>query len=233
MSEIRLQYTEVEAGNIDKVMSSILVGIESAKTMKRKVQYAAINVMIMAAWEGTCDSDNPDYADYKGKEWAEVACMLANKLVNETGSGVHGAALVKYFVYQCGFKVSEADKKAGFVDVAQPDWIRNHLEAAKAKPWFDYKAPNAFKGFDLMEELGRVLSRADKMAVTEKEDKEKAKDIHVDKGMLETLHALISGKPVEHKAALRLVERITPQLDEEETDGEDETSEPQQVAAVA
>lgn len=227
--DIRLQYTDIAVGDIAAVEEILGKAIESAKTMKRRIQYGSIACMIVAAWQGKCEQEGA----YKGMDWAEVACIKANYLVNEVGSGVHGAALVKYLVFQCGFKINEAAKKEGFVDVANKAWICEHLEAAKAKPWFDYKAPNPFKGFDMMEDLRKLINKSDTMAATADADKKKAKTIEVDRDMLEVLHSLIAGKPVTHKNALQLIQKLTPDPEDLEEEEESAGTEVPMVAQVA
>ncbi|MGD9382266.1 MAG: hypothetical protein PVI03_07465 [Candidatus Thorarchaeota archaeon] len=202
MSEdITLRYPAVAtADDVDKLIGG---AIDAAKTMKRKVQYAAVGIMIMAAWEGRDEET--------GTEFAELAIEKANYLVEQVGAGVKGEGLVKFFVYRCGFKINEAAKKDGFYDVANPEWIANNLEAAKATQWWDYAPATPFKGFEFEKELSKLLERADNMAKAAETDPEKAKLISIDRDMLEVMHSLMAGKPVQHEHALQLVTRLVPQ----------------------
>jgi hypothetical protein len=166
--------------------------------MKKKVQYAAIGCMILAAK----DSD--------------LAIEKANYLVEQLGSGVKGEGLVKFFVYKCGFEINEAMREEGFTRTKSEEWIRKNLDDAKATPWFDYAPATPFKGFNLSEELAKLLARADKMRETAEKDADKAEQIAVDVDMLETLNCLIGGKPVKHANALHLVEKLIPEQPLEE-----------------
>jgi hypothetical protein len=206
MSELTMRYPAVATlADVDK---SIEGAIDAAKTMKRKVQYAAVSCMIMAAWDGKDEET--------GKEFAELAIDRANYLVEQVGAGVKGEGLVKFLVYKCGFKVNEATRKDGFYDVANAEWIANNLEGAKETMWWSYAPATPFKGFEFEKELAKLLDRADNMVKAADTDPEKAKVIEVDRDMLEVLHALMSGKPVHHEHALKLVERLVPDATEEQ-----------------
>lgn len=194
--------------NLSEVDKAIEGAIEAAKTMKRKVQYGAVACMIMAAWEGK-DAES-------GKDFAELAIDRANYLVEQVGAGVKGEGLVKFLVYKCGFKINEATRKDGFYDVANPEWIADHLESAKETEWWSYAPATPFKGFEFEKELAKLLDRADNMVKAADTDPEKAKVIEVDRDMLEVLHSLMSGKPVTHSHALQLITRLVPDTQVEE-----------------
>lgn len=200
MSELTLRYPAV--ATLEDVDKSIEGAIDAAKTMKRKVQYAAISCMILAAWPGKDEES--------GKDFAELAIDRANYLVEQVGAGVKGEGLVKFLVYKCGFKINEATKKDGFFDVANEEWIKANLETAKETMWWSYAPATPFKGFEFEKELQKLLERADTMVKAADTDPEKAKVIEVDRDMLEVLHSLMNGRPVSHKHALQLVERLVP-----------------------
>ena len=201
-----IQFRYPAMTTLSELDTAIAGAIDAAKTMKKKVQYAAIGCMILAGRAGK-DEDS-------GKDYAELACDKANYLVEQVGAGVKGEGLVKFLVYMCGFKVNEAAKKEGFVDVAGESWIRAHLEDAKAKAWFDYAPATPFKGFNLMEELNRVMKQADQAVKLADGDEAKAELIEVDRDMLEIVHSLLGGTPVKHEHALRLVDRLIPVKEE-------------------
>ena len=203
---IKLIYPAMDTPEkLDKVIAG---AIEAAKTMKKKVQYAAIGCMILSAK----DSD--------------LAIEKANYLVDQLGAGVKGEGLVKYMVQVCGFEINEAARDEGFTRTKGEDFVRSQLEKAKAKPWWDFAPATPFKGFNLLEEINRVLDRAEKMREMAEKDETKAEQISVDVDMLETMSALLGGKPVKHKNALQLVEKLIP-----DTPLEDEKDAPQAKAA--
>jgi len=186
------------AADVDKVISG---AIDAAKTMKKKVQYAAIGCMILAGKEGK---------DADGVEYAELAVIKANYLVEQLGNGVKGEGLVKFMVYMCGFEVNVAVKKDGFIRTKGVEWIKANLEAAKEKAWYDYAPAAPYKGFDLEQQLANLLRMADNAVKIAEGDEAKAKQVTVDRDMLDVLHALVGGKPVVAQHALRLVEKLIP-----------------------
>jgi len=198
MSDVKFIYPAMDT--VEKLDKVIEGAIEAAKTMKKKVQYAAIGCMILSA----SDSD--------------AAIDKANYLVEQLGNGIKGEGLVKFMVYECGFEINEAARDEGFVRTKGAEFVKAKLEQAKAKAWFDYAPATPFKGFNLSEELGKLLARADTMLETADKDEDKAEKIAVDRDMLETLNCLIGGKPVMHKNALQLVEKLIPNapLEDEE-----------------
>ncbi len=189
-------------GDVEKVIGG---AIDAAKTMKKKVQYAAIGCMILAGKPGKADD---------GKEFVEHAIIQANFLVEQLGNGIKGEGLVKYLVQMCGFVVS-TDAKDGFVNVKDEAWIRANLEKAKEVAWYKFAPATPFKGFDMAVKLGQLLNEADKAVKLADTDTEKAKEIKVDRDMLDILHSLVSGSPVTAEHALRLVERLIPEQSED------------------
>lgn len=201
--DIRLRYPTMST--LAEVEGVIAGAIAAAKTMKQKVQYAAIGIMILAAKEGKTGDGMP---------FAEKAIELANYLVEQVGAGIKGEGLVKFLVYKCGFKVNEAAKKEGFIEVRGSDWIKEHLEAAKDVPWWTYAPAMPFAGFNLFEDMKKSIKRAENAIKQAGDDKEKLKLLEVDGDMLETLRALVGGKAVTSDNALRLVTRLIPEQEE-------------------
>ena len=189
---------------VDKVIAG---AIEAAKTMKKRVQYAAIGCMILAGKEGK---------DEDGIEWAEHAVTHANYLVEQLGNGIKGEGLVKFMVYMCGFIVNPAIKKDGFIKVKGAEWIRENLENAKDKAWYDYAPASPFKGFDFAEKLNQLMREADNAVKIAEGDDKKAELITVDRDMLEILHSLVSGAPVKAEHALQLVDKLIPTIVEDD-----------------
>jgi len=199
-NDIKFKYPAMATvADIDKAISG---AIQAAKTMKAKVQYGAIGCMILGAMEGNDEES--------GLPYPVLAIQKANYLVEQVGAGVKGEGLVKFLVYMCGFKVNPASKKDGFIRTSSPEWIRENLEAAKSKPWYDYAPPNPFKGFNFAEELSALMKKADNAVLAAETDEKKAEKIMVDRDMLDVLHHLISGTPIKQEHALQLVTRLIP-----------------------
>lgn len=194
---IKLRYAAVE--NMEAVEAAVLKGIESAKTMKQRVQYAAVALMIGSTFD------------------AERALVLANTLANELGAGVKAEGLVKFMVDKAGFRL-DAEGKA-FESVKGEQWIRDNLEAAKATPWWTYAPATPFKGFQLNEELRNIIKKAKSAITTAEKDEKKAAKISVDVEMIRVLEALVGGNPVATEGAVHLIERIIPH---EHVEGEHE-----------
>jgi len=196
---IKMRYPVLKTvTDIDK---AIEVAVTAAKTMKQKVQYAAIGCMILSAL--------PDVKGAKQSN-SDLAIDKANYLVDQLGAGIKGEGLVKYMVQFCGFEINEAARDEGFARTKGSDFVRKNLEKAKKEPWYGKLKPNPFKGFNLNEELGKLLARANTMQETAGKDEKKAEKIAVDVDMLETLNCLIGGRAVTHKNALQLVEKLIP-----------------------
>ncbi len=190
--DIKLRYFAVET--IADVESLVLKAVEAANTMKQRVQYAAVALMIGS----TIDADK--------------AVELANKLAHELGHGVKAEGLVKFMVQKGGFRL-DADGKS-FESVKGEQWIRDNLQSAKDTPWWTFAPATPFKGFVLNEELKSIIKRAKAAVETAAKDETKAAKIDVDVNMIETLQALIGGNPVQAEGAIHLIERIIPHKDE-------------------
>lgn len=188
--------TSVE--QVEEVVSS---AIESAKTMKLRVQYAAIGCMILAGKQGV---------DEDGVPYAKRAIDIANYLVEQLGNGIRGDGLVKFMVYKCGFEVNEAAKKDGFIKVKSEEWIRANLEDAKSTAWESYAPSRPFQGFDMMEAFSKFIKDCDNAIKTAEADEEKAAKIEVDRDMVAVFHALKNGTPVKAEHALAVVEKLVP-----------------------
>ena len=226
MNELGFRYPEMNTlADVEKVIGG---AIEAAKTMKKRVQYAAIGCMILAGKDGK---------DEEGIEWAEHAVVKANYLVDQLGNGIKGEGLVKFMVYMGGFVVNPADKKSGFIKVKTSDWIRENLEAAKEKAWYDYAPAAPYTGFNLAEQLRILVKKADNAVQIASGDDKKAEKVEVDRDMLDIMSALLNGTPVKAEHALRLVERLIPDNtdvthDKVIKDGVDITAQVEQPLAV-
>lgn len=194
MSDIKLRYAKVDT--LEDAVVLVNKAIAAANTMKQKVQYAAIALMVVSVKD------------------AEGSIKAANDLVHGLGQGVKAEGLVKFMVDKCGFRVG-ADKKDGFISVKSEQWIRDNLEAAKAVGWWTYAPATPFKGFVLNDELNKIIKRAKAAVETAQKDETKAAQIEVDLDMIETLQALIGGNPVQAEGAIHLIERIIPVAEKE------------------
>ena len=188
MSDIKLRYQTFNS--IEEVEAAVLKGIESATTMRTRVQYAAVALMIGSTFDAT------------------KAVELANKLAHELGNGVKAEGLVKFLVDKAGFRLN-AEGKA-FESVKGEEWIRANLESAKQTPWWTYAPATPFKGFQLNEEIRGIIKRAKAAAKRAAKNEKDAKLISVDENMITVLEALVGGNPVPTEGAVHLIERIIP-----------------------
>lgn len=111
--------------------------IKSAKTMKMKVQVAAVAILQHAEKHG-------DYSK-------------ANVLVDGLGHGVKADSLVAWFVKFGGLIVDEEGK--GFGGWKGSEYIKEQFTKAKANAWYDEKKGNAWAGFNLLDELAKVVKK--------------------------------------------------------------------------
>ena len=186
--DIKLRYGKVES--LADVENLVGKAIESARTMKQRVQYAAVGLMIFSTTD------------------AKKSVELANHLVNQLGKGVKAEGLVKFFVDKAGFRL-DAEGKA-FESVKGEQWIRDNLESAKSTPWWSYAPATPFQMFTLEDELRKVIKKAKGKIKHAEEHPEDADLVHVDADMIETLEALLGGNPVTAEGAVKLISRITP-----------------------
>lgn len=198
-NDIKLRYAAIET--MEQVEAAVLKGIESAKTMKQRVQYAAVALMIGSTFD------------------TEKALELANKLATELGAGVKAEGLVKFMVDKAGFRLNAAGD--AFESVKGEEWIRANLEAAKSTPWWTYAPATPFKGFTLNEEIRRIVKTAKAKIKHAEKHPEDAKLVEVDANMITVLEALVGGNPVPTEGAVHLIERIIPH-DEAAPEGEHE-----------
>lgn len=127
-----------DAKELDKLITS---AIKAAQTMKAKVQQAAIGILHHASICG---------------DWTK-----ANELVEGLGHGVKRDSLVEWFSKYGGLTIAEGANK--FTGWKGKDHIRLHLNDAKDQMWYDLKKSNPFKGFNMNEEINKLLKRRAKV----------------------------------------------------------------------
>jgi hypothetical protein len=123
--------------------------IQHTKTMRESIQHAALLIIIHAHKCG-------DYSK-------------ANALINGLGDGVRKASLVDWFVKHGGLIIDEKAAN-GFTSWQGKEFIADKFEAGKAKPWYECKPEgNGFgrergpsKGYDLEEDIKKLLNKASK-----------------------------------------------------------------------
>ena len=131
-------YATVTGSNAKSLDFLIQDAIGSAKTMKIKVQCAAVAILIHLEKSG----------DYR----------KANDLVAGLGDGVNCKALVDWFIIFGGLKVNKAGTT--FEGQKGSEYVKERFQAAKAKAWYSFKKENPYKGFDLMDQLAALVKKA-------------------------------------------------------------------------
>lgn len=134
------------------------------------------------------------------KDWT-VANTLVNKFVKELGDGVRKVALIEWFKL-AGLTVNE--EGSGFAGWGGAEYIVDNADMLKKTMWWKLKPVNPFKGFDLNEEIKRLIEKAEKQATakaeaeqgTAKKDakvatKEDAEKINIDTELLAKLRSLV------------------------------------------
>lgn len=126
---------------------------KSVKQARIDVQIAAVAVLMHA---------------HKCGDWTK-----ANYLVQGLGNTINGQSLVAWFIKYGGLKPCEETQQ--FIGWSGKEHIQANFQEAKKKLWWEERKPNAFKGFDLEEQLNRLLKRYQNALnkAESEEDKEK------------------------------------------------------------
>lgn len=140
-----ISYTALSGANFKGVDSVIQAAINSAKTMREKVQLAGVAVLMHAEKHG-------DYSK-------------AAVLVDGLGNGVNSGALVEWFVEFGGLEIGKAEvdgkKVDTFVGWKGKAYIREKFAEAKCTAWWEFKKQNPYAGFDLADALKKVVKSAE------------------------------------------------------------------------
>ena len=179
----KIKYVEAKNdAELDKLINN---SIRSVQKAREHVQIAAVAVLLHAAKHG---------------DWTK-----ANVLVEGLGSTVNGQALVKFFVDYGGLTTNAESSAFGGWQGAE--YIREHLDAAKEKMWWDLRKVNPFAGYNADTELNRFVEKHRKMVKTiaglTPEDQGKVSFIISDK----TMAAVLSLVDFEHIVAVVREER--------------------------
>jgi len=187
---VKVAYAREEITTIEQLKESIAKALDSANTMKKKVQIACINVLIMA---GKAKTD---------EEKVELV-IIANDMVNALGDGIRAKGLIGFFL-EFGFTQDWNKQADGFNGLKSEQHIRENFERAKVEHWYT-KAPEApFKDYNMTAAFKSFL----KTAKAKADDKEHEGQITIDTDLLELFIALDENKPIKAEGALKLVERL-------------------------
>lgn len=129
MKAIKYVFAKDVAG-LEKLQANAVKSVQNARV---SVQIAAVATIRHAFEHG---------------DWT-----YAGKLVAALGNTINGKALVEWFKLYGGLKVDET----GFIGWSGADYIQDNFEKAKAGMWWELKASNPFKGFDLEAALQKVI----------------------------------------------------------------------------
>lgn len=159
--------TGKKAVSVDKLID---LAVASGKTMRERVQQAVVGIAYHAQ-----KHNDPNTA----KEWA-------NRLVNELGNGVNAHTLITFMTKHLGLVVGQEttiDEKTGkekkvdcFVDWKGGQHIRENWEDIKSKPWWEASQAKPWAGFNLEEELAKLLQRANNANVKAEKLRKEGKD---------------------------------------------------------
>ena len=147
----------------------------STKVMRDDIQNAACGVLIHAE----------KFGDY----------TLANSLVMAVAEGTNIKSLVVWFEQFGGLIIDETNNELGFTSWKGADHIRNEFQNAKAKGWWTCKPMTPFKGYNLMDELEKLVKMAAKKAAEQRKyenegETEKLDAMTIDSGLLTKLSEL-------------------------------------------
>lgn len=127
--------------NNSELTSLINIAVSSASTMKIKVQVAAVAILYHAFKHG-------DYSK-------------ANNLIEDLGQGIKRDSLIKFFI-DFGGLIIDTDNSKGFTGWQGKDFIESNFEKAKSTMWYELKKDNPFQGYDLNEQLRKLINTASK-----------------------------------------------------------------------
>ncbi len=188
---VKVVYAKAEIKTIEQLKVSIAKALESADTMKKKVQIACVNVMIFAGRAETKE------------EMAEIV-VIANDMVIQLGDGIRAKGLIGWFL-EFGFKQDWNKPADGFIGIKSQQHIRENFERSKTEHWYT-KSPEApFKDYNFKVMLGKLIETAKGKAG----NKEHAAQIEVDMDLLEVVEALLlPNGEVKAEGAIKLVEKL-------------------------
>lgn len=146
---------------------------KTAENLRERVQRTGLLIIIHAIKHG---------------DWTK-----ANDLVKALGDGVNARALVSWFTENLGLTINEENQC--FNGWSGKEHAMAKLEAAKKIKWFEHKTQKAFEGWNLEEELAKLLKKAESMQenyrkALEKGDQEKAAKIVVNFDVMQKLRAV-------------------------------------------
>ena len=116
----------------------------------------------------------------------------ATRLVEALGNGINQAAVVAMFVKYGGLKVSEDPENPGFTGWTSREYVIEHLDDAKAKPWWNERQQRPFSGYDVNVQIESLLRKVkrnkEKLADPTVSDEDKAKiNVEANDGMVRQL----------------------------------------------
>lgn len=171
-----IKYTSfANAEALDKAIDG---AFKKAQSLRADIQNVAVGILLHAHKHG-------DYT-------------RAQTLVDGLGQSVRGKALVDWFVQFGGLQVGKlGGNKDGFIGWQGAEYIKAHIDEAKAKMWWECKPEAPFAGFDMKTELERLIARAEKHV--KQADKlrreglpEDADKVHVPQATLDALRKLVA-----------------------------------------
>jgi len=146
--------------------------LKTAGTLRDRVQRTGLMIMIHAINHG---------------DWTK-----ANDLVKALGDGVNSRALVSWFTDNLGLTIDVENQC--FNGWNGKEHATAKLEAAKKVKWFQHKTQKAFEGWNLEDELAKLLKKAELMQGNYKTalaqgDQDKASKIVVNFDVMQKLRA--------------------------------------------
>lgn len=136
----RIKYTDSkDKAAVDKAIADAVAKVRGGRVA---VQKAAVQVLVHAYHHG-------DYSK-------------ATALVEALGNGINAGALVEWFKQFGGLRTR--DGEPGFIAWSGREHIAANLDAAKSTPWWTCKKQNPWGGFDLQNQLERLLRQAERAA---------------------------------------------------------------------
>lgn len=156
------------AKSLENLKADIALAVESATTMRERVQTALVGCV--SHWKLT--GSNVGLAD------------IVNTFIAELGNGVNQKAVVAWCVKHLHMVPNADEDKLLFMPVKASDL---DTKAAANQLWYTMKPQQPFAGFNLEAELVKLIKKAEKAGKIT--DEEKADKIKVDAKLLSALKA--------------------------------------------
>lgn len=164
---------------LDKAIDQVILGANNLKSM---IQGVSIGIVAHAATKGNYN------------------VTRAKKLVDGIGAGFKQDSLVAFFAV-VGINFDEE----GNVSLDKKKLIPENMAKLRAKPWYEYKKENPYKGFKLEDALVSMLKKAYDAEAKLAAGKADASIVSLDQAKLRQIEAMLPADKRPKRPAIKAV----------------------------